>query len=391
MDKVRYDFDTVHDRRNTASLKWNVLENELPMWVADMDFATAPEVVEEIKKRAEHGIFGYNEVPDEWYEAYINRWSSLHGLIMKKNELLFCTGVVAAISSIVRKLTTPNENVLIQTPVYNIFFNSVLNNGRRVLDNTLVYRDGCYSIDFDDLEKKLADPQTTLMILCNPHNPVGKIWDKDELARIGELCSKYHVTVISDEIHCEITTPGKGYVPFASVSETCRSISITCISPTKTFNIAGLQTAAIFIPDSFLRHKVWRAINTDEVAEPNTFACIAAIAAFNKGGAWAEEMNEYVSRNRERAEAYIKENIPEIKAVHGEATYLMWLDIGGVGKSRDVASYIRKKTGLYLTPGVEFGESGDDFLRLNIACPASLLDDGLSRLKAGIAAYVNRT
>ena len=284
----KYDFDTVTERRSTYATKWEIGDNELPMWIADMDFRVAPEIIERLQERLDNGIFGYTEVPDAWYEAYRYWWRERHVLEIAKESLIFCTGVVPAISSAVRKLTTPAENVLIQTPVYNIFFNSIVNSGRRVLQSPLIRDEetGEYGINWEDLEAKLADPQTSLMILCNPHNPVGKIWDKETLARIGELCGKHGVTVISDEIHCDITDPGTQYVPFASASETCAQISVTCIAPTKCFNMAGLQTAAVMVPEPFLRHKMWRALNTDEVAEPNAFAIDAAIAAFTKGADW---------------------------------------------------------------------------------------------------------
>lgn len=269
---MNYNFDEPINRRNTHSLKWNVPERELPMWVADMDFQTAPEIILALQKRVAHGVFGYTIVPDEWYQAYIGWWSHRHRFQMEKAWLLFCTGVVPAISSTVRKLTTVGENILVLTPVYNIFFNSILNNGRLVLESPLKYDGESYQVDFDDLERKLAQPQTTMMILCNPHNPVGKVWSRETLEQIGELCWEHHVIVISDEIHCDLTAPRCEYVPFTSVSEKCRENSVTCIAPTKAFNLAGLQTAAVMIPNETLRHKVNRAINTDEVAEPNAFA-----------------------------------------------------------------------------------------------------------------------
>lgn len=384
-----YDFDTVINRKNTASLKWDVAENELPMWVADMDFQTAPEIREAIESRAAHGVFGYSVIPDEWYDAYIGWWKNRHGFEMEKDWLIFCTGVIPAISSIVRKITTPAEKVVLMTPVYNIFFNSVLNNGRQVLENKLVYDGKSYHIDFDDLEKKLADPQTTLMLLCNPQNPAGIIWDRETLSRIGELCCKYRVTVISDEIHCDLTDPDCSYIPFASVSEECRSISITCIAPTKAFNIAGLHTAAVSVPDPYLRHKVWRGLNTDEAAEPNAFAVTAAVAAFTKGEKWLDELREYIYENKKYAESYISENIPQIKALPEKATYLMWLDITGTGgSSSQLAEFIRRETGLYISDGKEYGGDGKHFLRMNIACPRSVLKDGLERLKKGIEIFV---
>lgn len=385
---MKYDFDTLINRRGTDSLKWDVGENELPMWVADMDFGTAPEIKAAIMKRAEHGVFGYSVVPKGWYEAYVGWWKERHGFLMEKDWLIFCTGVIPAISSMVRKLTTPAEKVVIQTPVYNIFFNSILNNGRQVLESPLHYDGREYEIDFSDLEEKLSDPQTSLMILCNPHNPAGKLWDKDTLFKIGELCEKYHVTVISDEIHCDLTDPGYEYVPFASVSKACRENSITCIAPTKAFNIAGLQTAAVVVPGEQLRHKVWRGLNTDEVAEPNAFAIWAAEAAFTEGGLWLSELREYIKQNREIAAAFIKENVPGIKAVPSHATYLMWLDCSKLtDDAAKLADFIREKTGLYLSEGNIFGGNGTGFLRLNLACPKSVLMDGLNRLKEGACIF----
>jgi cystathionine beta-lyase len=250
---MQYQFDKKIERRNTGSLKWKVGEGELPMWVADMDFETAPEILSAIRQRAEHAVFGYTILSEEWYQSIMNWWERRHGLRMEREWLLFCSGVVPAVSSIVRRMTTVGEKVLIQTPVYNAFFSSILNNGRKIAENQLKYEDGVYSVDFEDLEEKLADPQTTLMILCNPHNPIGKIWDRETLEKIGDLCWKHHVRVVSDEIHCDLTDPGCDYVPFASVSEKCRENSITCIAPTKTFNLAGLQTSAVVIADEHLR------------------------------------------------------------------------------------------------------------------------------------------
>ena len=385
---MNFHFDRPVDRRNTGSLKWDVQEGELPMWVADMDFQTAPAVREAIRARAEHGVFGYSIVPKEWYQAYISWWEDRHGFTMERDWLIFCTGVVPAISSMVRKLTTPAEKVLLMTPVYNIFFNSILNNGRQALECGLPYDGTEYRIDFEDLERKLADPQTTMMLLCNPHNPIGKIWDRETLARIGALCRKYHVVVISDEIHCDLTAPGRDYVPFASVSEDCRGNSVTCIAPTKAFNIAGLQTAAVCVPNPVLRHKVWRGLNTDEVAEPNAFAVDAAIAAFTRGGEWLDALRVYLEENKTLVKEFVKRELPRLHVVPSEATYLLWVKLGsGESSAEDVAEFIRGKTGLYLSAGNPFGGDGGSFLRLNAACPRTVLEDGLSRLKEGIEAW----
>lgn len=408
-----YDFDKIINRRGTNSIKWDVPETELPMWVADMDFETAPEIREALMKRAQHGIFGYAGLPKEWYDAYTGWWETRHHFKMEKEWLMFTTGVVAGISCAVRKLTDVGDNVLIQTPVYNTFFHSIANNGRNIAKSPLIYDGEQYRMDFDDLEKKLADPQTTMMILCNPHNPVGKIWDRETLAKVGELCKKHHVIVLSDEIHCDLTAPGQEYIPFASVSDVCRQISITCIAPTKTFNLAGIQTAAVFAADEELRHKMWWALHVDEVADPNVFAVDAAIAAFTKGGPWLDALREYIEGNKNYVFAFLTENLPDIKPITADATYLMWLDCRGLKKGGSHAAhdcgeqengqgkpcghstekpefcrFLREKTGLFLNDGSQYGMDGEGFLRMNLACPRSLVEDGLKRLLEGAGAYL---
>lgn len=386
---MRYDFDKITDRRGSGSLKWDVPERELPMWVADMDFETAPEVAQYIAERASHGIFGYSVITDDWYRAYQDWWGRRHGLKTERDWFIFCTGVVPAISSTVRKLTTVGEKVLVQTPVYNIFFNCIRNNGRVILESPLVYDGRKYTIDWADLEEKLADPQTTLMLLCNPHNPVGKIWDRETLNRIGELCCKHHVLVLSDEIHCDLTDPGCEYVPFASVSDVCRDNSITCMAPTKTFNLAGLQTAAVMVPNPVIRHKLDRGLNTDEVAEPNAFAIGAAVAAFTQGGVWLEELRQYLYDNKQLVRAFVEKEIPKMKVVPSQATYLLWLDCSGITEdATELAEFIRKDSGLYLTEGEEYGACGRSFIRMNTACPRKRLQEGLDRLRQSVNVYV---
>lgn len=404
---MAYDFDKLTERRATNSMKWEVPEHELPMWVADMDFETAPEITEALRRRADHGIFGYTVVPESWREAVTGWWERRHGFQMEKDWLVFCTGVVPAISSAVRKLTSVGENVLVQTPVYNIFFNSIRNNGRNVIENRLIYLDAQrplagheirdtrrvhdkknYRIDWKDLEEKLKEPQTTMMILCNPHNPTGSVWTREELGRIGELCAANHVTVISDEIHCDLTEPGYDYIPFASVSEQCAQNSITCIAPTKTFNLAGLQTAAVVVPNENLRHKMERALNTDEVAEPNAFAIDAAIAAFNQGDDWLEALRSYLAENRQTVRTFLEKELPDVSLVPSHATYLLWLDCSRViGDAAELCRYLRSETGLYLSAGAIYGGHGNQFLRMNAACPRARIEDGLNRLKKGVKAY----
>lgn len=386
-----YNFSKITNRKNSNSLKWDIEPHELPMWVADMDFETAPEIIEDLHQRVSHGIFGYNIVPDEYFESIKNWWQERHNYKIKKEWMMFCIGVVPAISSIIRKVTTVGENILIQAPVYNIFYNSILNNGRHVLSSDLIYDGVEYHIDFEDLEQKLALPQTTLMILCNPHNPIGKIWDHDTLRRIGDLCAKYHVIVLSDEIHCDITASQKEYIPFASVSTTNLMNSITCISPSKAFNLAGLQSACIIAANPLLHHKVNRGINTDEIAEPNSFAIQASISAYTKGGYWLDELREYLETNKKRAISFINENLPMLHVINSEATYLLWIDCSKVSyDSVDLVKVIRVSTGLYISAGYEYGENSKSFIRMNIACPQALLDDGLQRFKEGILVYLRR-
>lgn len=384
----KYNFDEIIDRRNTGSVKWDVAEGELPMWVADMDFATAPAVSKAIMDRAAHPLYGYTDIPDEWYRAYGDWWERRHGIRYEKDELIFCTGVIPALSTAVRKLTTPAEKVLVMTPVYNVFFNSTVNNGRVLLDCPLAYDGLNYSINFEDLENKLADPQTTLMIVCNPHNPVGKIWSKEELAKIGELCKMHHVTVVSDEIHCDLTDPGHDYVPFATASETCTEISISCIAPTKTFNIAGIHSAAVATKNRALYNKMHRGLNTDEVAEANVFSAPATIAAFNEGEEWLDELREYIAENKRVVREYVEKNIPSMHVTPSEATYLLWINCEKLGGGTKFAKHLRESTGLFLNSGAVYGQSGENFMRMNVACPRAYVLDGLERLKIAAENFI---
>ena len=382
---MKYDFDTVIDRHNTGSVKWDVKDGELPMWVADMDFQAAPEIREAIQKRMDNGVYGYSVIPDEWRRAYVHWWKTRHNYEINPSSLLFATGVVPIIASTVRELTAPDENVLIQPPVYNAFYNVLNDNRRRIIESPLVYENGEYRMDLSDLEKKLSDPKTTLMILCNPQNPSGNIWDRDTLEKIGQLCAKHNVTVLSDEIHCDITDPGTSYIPFASVSQTCSDICVTTIAPTKAFNIAGIQSSAAMVPNRSLRDKIRHALNTDLVSEPNAFSVVATVAAFEKCAPWLDELRSYLYENKKALTKYINENIPQIHVVPSKATYLVWLDCSKLtSDSVSFASEIRRKTGLFLSNGTQYGESGRQFLRFNLACPRSVLMDGLDRLRRAV-------
>lgn len=384
---MTYDFDEKIDRSKTNSLKWEMLpKGGNPMWVADMDFKTAPAVCNAVERRAVHGIFGYSVIPKEWKQSYQLWWKNRYRFEMKSSWLIFTTGVIPAISTAIRKFTTPAEKVIIQTPVYNIFFNCIVNNGRRVLENELAYENGRYRMDFDDLEKKMSDPLCTMMLLCSPHNPTGNIWSADDLERVGELAKKHHVLVVADEIHCDLTDPGKTYIPYASVSDACRDNSITTLAPSKSFNVAGLGTACVCVPEEGLRERMDRALNTDEIAEPNAFAVDAAIAAYTRGGEWLDALRNYLFKNKKTVQAFLQNNLPQIYLVPSEATYLLWLDCSKLEESDSeiLQKRILDKTGLRLNAGYSYGECGRKFLRMNIACPREQLVDGLSRLKEAV-------
>lgn len=378
---MKYDFDTIIDRKNTNSLKWDMFETELPMWVADMDFPVAPEITKAIERRAQHGIFGYAIVPEEYYESYINWWDRRHNFKMKKEQMLFSIGVMPAISSMIRQLTEEKDEILIQTPVYHMFFKVIEDNNRQVVENELGYDGKTYFIDFDDLEEKLSQESTKMMLLCNPHNPVGRIWTKEELQKIDALCKKYDVIIISDEIHCDLVNPGKSYIPFENITMNNDNV-ITCIAPTKTFNIAGIQSSIVHITNKSLYDKIKERLLLDDSSQINVFSIVATIAAFKESEEWLTQLNEYIYQNKMFVEEYLGDNISSIKFVESEATYLLWLDCTALNiKSNDFKDLLNEKTGLLISPGIEFGEKGDNFLRLNVACPKEMLLDGLKRLK----------
>lgn len=387
-----YDFDKVINRRNTNSVKWNVGENELPMWVADMDFSAPSAAIEAIQNKISVGALGYSIVPDEWYNAYISWWQRRHNFTIQKEWLHFTNGVIPAISSIIRNLTNPADSILIQPPVYNHFFNAIENNGRNILESSLVYENGTYSIDWKLLEQGLSDPKVSMMIVCNPQNPSGHIWSREELQHIGALCQKYGIIVIADEIHCDLTDPGVDYIPFASASEICRDISITCVAPSKTFNIPGVFSASVIVPNKNLRKKVWQGLTTDEIGEPNIIAIEATVTAFNHGEEWLDELRSYIYANKKQVKEFMQNELPEVKVVSSEATYLLWLDCSGFLRDGDdskyLADFIREKTGLFVSCGTIYGLDGNKFLRFNIGCPRTTLLDGLKRLRDGVHSYL---
>lgn len=388
---MKYNFDEIPNRRHTSSLKWDVLDNELPMWVADMDFKAPDFVINKLIEISQFGNFGYKNIPNSYFEAFQNWWSRRHNFKIELDWMIFATGVVPAISSIVRKVTTVGEKVLVTEPCYNIFFNSIVNNGRNILSSDLVYENNAYHLDFKDLEEKLSDPQVSLMILCNPENPVGLVWSKEELAKIGELAKKYNVVVLSDEIHCDIVKPGVHYTPFASVNEVNKENSITCISASKCFSLAGLQGAMVVVPNKFLRHKVWRGLNTDEVAEANSFVCETFKEALNNGDEWIDQMNQYVENNKQYVYNFINQNIKDLSVVKSEGLYLIWVNVSKLtNDASEFTKFVREKTGLYITEGNEYGNSGKEFVRINLGTSINNVKDGMNRLLKGVKLFKER-
>ena len=381
---MKYNFDEIIPRRGTNSYKWDSANDAdiLPMWVADMDFRTAPAVTEALKKRVEHGIFGYVRVPDSYYHAVIHWFGRRHNWKIEREWIIYTTGVVPALSAVIKALTNLGDRVLVQTPVYNCFFSSIRNNGCEMISNPLIYEDNTYRIDFDDLEKKAADPKVKLLLLCNPHNPAGRVWSQQELIRIGEICLRNDVWVVSDEIHCELVFPGYTYTPFASLSEEFRMHSVTCTSPSKAFNLAGLQIANIISADADIRRKIDKAININEVCDVNPFGVEALIAAYNEGEEWLEELKSYLFANYQYLRNYFNEHLPDFPVLKLEGTYLVWVDCSVLKKpSEEIVTALLEKEKVWVNEGSMYGEDGDNFIRINIACPRQQLAKGLERLK----------
>lgn len=385
-----FDFNELIPRRGTNSYKWDGAADErvLPLWVADMDFRTAPEIIDALRDRVEHGIFGYTRVPDTYYEAVTGWFARRHGWTIDREWIIYTSGVVPALSATIKALTRPGDRVLVQTPVYNCFFSSIRNNGCLVEENRLIYEDGTYSIDFDDLERKAADPRVTLMLLCNPHNPAGRVWTRDELMRIGDICLRNGVRVVADEIHCELVFSPHRYVPFASLAGDFGSRAaefmantVTCVSPSKAFNIAGLQIANIIAADPYVRRKIDRAINDNEVCDVNPFGVEALIAAYNKGEAWLAALLEYLCGNYRFLKEYFAARMSQLTVTRLEGTYLVWVDCRRLGlTSEALCRRMLDEQLLWLNEGTMYGVAGEGFVRINIACPRSRLEEALERM-----------
>ena len=384
MISEKFGFDEIVPRRGTNSVKWDTPSEEgvLPMWIADMDFKAAPVIREALQRRMDHGVFGYTKVPQAYYDAIVSWFDRRHGWKIDPQTILYTIGVVPAVSTIIKAVTKPGDKVLVQTPVYNCFFSSIRNNDCIIEELPLECSPEGYSIDFEAFEKAVADPQVTLFILCNPHNPGGRVWTRDELLRIGEICFRHDVFVASDEIHCELTFNGHQYTPFASLGEEFAKRSASCISPTKAFNIAGLQIANIVAADDDVRRRIDRAINIFEVCDVNPFGVEALMAAYNEGEEWLEALKEYIWGNYLFLKEFFAKELPACPILPLEGSYLAWLDCSATGlTSAELAARLEKEEKLMLNPGTMYGAAGEGFLRINLACPRSVLADGAARIQ----------
>lgn len=384
---MKYDFDTILDRQHTNSEKWDVKPGELPMTTADMDFKTAPEIMQAMKDKINAGAFGYEYPSQEYFDAVAHWYKIEHNAEAQTSWMRFATGVIPSITASVNHLSHTGDNVLLMEPVYNTFYNSILNSGRHALASQLKYDRSTYtySVDWDDLEEKMSNPLTTLMILCNPHNPTGYVWSRDELMRIIKLAQKHGVIVISDEIHGDLVLKGPDYTPTFSLPEEYRQNLVTLVSTSKTFNVAALHAATGIVANPILRERFTRAINKYEVAEPNLLAIPGTIATYTQGADWLHQLKKYLLDNREYLEQFISDNLPQLHVVPGTATYLVWIDVSEVTKdSNALAQKIRQETGLIINPGTYYHGNGNEFIRINIAYPLAQIKDGLTRLAKAI-------
>ena len=384
-----YNFDELVERKNTNSYKWDEHDDPdiIPLWVADMDFKAAPCIINALQRRLDHGVFGYTFVPESYYEAVINWFSQRHGWEIQRSWMLYTTGVVPAISAVIKALTQPGDAVLVQSPVYNCFFSSIRNNQCHVVESPLKRVDTSdgftYEVDWDDFEKQCANPRVKLFLLCNPHNPAGRVWTQDELQRMNDICLLHGVRVLADEIHCELVMPGYQYTPFASISLACLDNSITCGSASKSFNIAGLQMAHIISNNSETRRLIDRAININEVCDVNPFAPIAQQTAYNEGGEWIDQLCDYLYNNKVALCQFFTQELSELKVARLEGTYLVWVDIRATGLASDeLTKRLLEEGKVQVNSGTMYGnKTGEGYIRINIACPLSRLMEGLRRIK----------
>lgn len=387
---MEYDFSRPTERRGTDSYKWDSAPETdiIPLWVADMDFETFPGITEALQRRVAHGIFGYTRVPEAYYEAVCRWFGKHHGWHINREDIIYTSGVVPAVSAVIKALTLPGDQVIVQGPVYNCFFSSIRNNGCETVSNSLIYNkeELRYEIDFDDLERKLAHERARLMLICNPHNPGGRVWTRDKLTRVAELCHKYGVRVVSDEIHCELTLYDNEYVPFGSLPDELSRDSITCCSPSKAFNTAGLQIANIICRDAEVRNRIDRAININEVCDVNPFGVIALQAAYSdEGYEWLTQLRAYISSNYDLLRERFARELPKCKVMRMEGTYLAWIDCSELHISSDeIEEMLMHENKVWVNAGSMYGTEGAAFIRINMACTSELLNEGITRIVNGL-------
>ena len=389
---VTYDFDRIVDRRNTDCLKYDFAvqrgrpKDVLPFWVADMDFSIAQEIEDALVKRCQHGIFGYSEATDGYFAALQNWYLKHFNWQVQRPWLIKTPGVVFALAMAVKAFTEPGDGVLVQQPVYYPFTEVIRDNGREVVNAPLALVNGHYEIDFADLEQKLANPKVKLMFLCSPHNPVGRVWAKEELLRVGDLCLKYNVITVSDEIHSDFVWDDNAHTPFATLGEEYQQNCIVCTAPSKTFNLAGLQVSNIFIPNQKLRRAFRKQIDAAGYSQLNTLGLVACQAAYAYGEEWLTQVKAYIRSNITFVDDYLKQNLPQIKMLPIEGTYLVWLDCSALGMTADEREqWLWHEAKLWLDGGGIFGKEGEAFERINVACPRATLLQGLEQLKAAVA------
>lgn len=379
---MTYNFDKIIPRRGTNCVKWDSCpENVIPAWVADMDFKTAPCIIEALKKRVEHGVFGYTHVPDEYYQAIDSWFKKRHSWTIDAQSVIYTTGVVPAISAIIKAMTKPGDGVIIQSPVYNCFFSSIRNNKCQIVDVPLIYHPNGYEIDFDALEKAATRPDVTCMLICNPHNPVGRVWTRNEMLKIADICLRNNVFVISDEIHCELTYSGHNYTPYNTLGEQYANNAAVCVSPSKAFNIAGLQIANIIATNTDTYANINRAINDNEVCDVNPFGVVGLMAAYNHGAEWLDQLRDYLYNNYLLVKDFFAEKLPQYPVLPLEGTYLVWINCEASGlDSQQLTDVLMREERIMPNPGAMYGDTGQKFLRLNIACPRITLTDILNRM-----------
>ena len=389
---MKYNFDEVIDRKNTDSMKWSAsyLEQHfgsadcVPLWVADMDFRTAQPVIDAVTERAGHGIYGYALAGDEFYEAVIKWQKRRNGWEVKKEWIVFSPGVVPALWHIVRTFCSPGEKVILQSPVYYPFYKVIEDNGCQVINNRLINNGGRYEMNFEELERQAEDSSVKMMILCSPHNPVGRVWTKEELRRVSEICFANDVLLVSDEIHSDLVFRPNVHTPAASLSEELMMNTITCMAPSKTFNLAGVQVSEVIVPDRRLRRKLAGSLKSAGVM-PNVFGLAAQTAAYNEGEEWLEQLLEYLAGNLDFMENFITSELPEVKFRRPEGTYLAWLDFSGYGfTTEELQNRMKNKAGVALDDGYIFGDGGEPCQRINFACPRSVLIKAMERLRKGV-------